>query len=88
MDLDVFSWLGESSWPFVLLDVFMSDSIDQVAKSRLENIFEFQDFIMRVENDLSANGSYDNKNEYAEINSECNEFVNNDGASYEYQDEY
>ena len=41
MDLDVSSRPKESSWPHVLLDVFILDSIDWPTHLRLEKVIQF-----------------------------------------------
>lgn len=69
MNLDGLIRPKESSWPMLLLEVFMPHSVDWLAKSRLDKIFEFQDFIMEIENAFNANESNDN---------ECNECIEND----------
>ena len=55
MNLDYYFRPEESSWPMVLLEVFMPHLVDWPTHLRLEKINEFQDFIMKVENDLNAN---------------------------------
>ena len=69
MNLDEFFRPDESSWPMVLLEIFMPHSVNWPAKSRLDKICEFQDYIMEYECDLKANESN---------SSECGEFVESD----------
>ena len=62
----------------VLLEDFMPHSVDWSAKSRLEKIIEFQDFIIEIESALNTNESDDSRNEYAANDSECNESIESD----------
>lgn len=74
MNLDEFFRPEESSWPVVLLEVFIPRSVNWPAKIRLDKMCEIKEFIMEVENALKAN----------EFNvSECNESVESDK---EYED--
>lgn len=61
----------ESSWPVVLLEIFMPHSIDWPSKIRVEKIYEIQVFIMEIENALKANESNCNEhNEFVESNND------------------
>lgn len=76
MNLDKFFKPEESSWPVVLLEVFMPHLVDWPTKIRLDKIYEIQDFIMKVESDLKANEFNVNK---------CNKSVENDVKDEESQ---
>lgn len=66
----------ESSWPMVLLEVFMPRSIDWLAKIRVDKIYEIQVFIMKIESTVKANKSND---------SECIESIESDNEYEESQ---
>ena len=76
MNLDEFFRPKESSWPVVLLEVFMPHSVDCPANIRLDKIYEIQDFIMEVESDLKGNEFNVNK---------CNKSIENDVKDEESQ---
>ena len=69
MNLDEHDRPEKSSWPMLLLEIFMPHSVDWSAESRLDKTCEFQDYIMEYESELKANESNF---------SECNESIQSD----------
>ena len=74
MNLDELGRPEKSSWPMLLMEIFMPYSVDWSARSRLDKFFEFQDYIMEYESALKAKES--NVDKY-------NESINNDNLSSE-----